>query len=170
MDSLPIITEEELEPQFKYEIIKEPGGENFLRCLQCGTCTASCPVKIIDPEYNCRRIIRMALIGDRDGVLKSKFIWMCSTCYSCYERCPQDVKITDLMTALKNIAVKHGHIHPSIKTQIELLEKFGSLLEITDFENRMRDKFGLEKINQSPEKVRKVLAVLNIHDLIEGGN
>ena len=74
------------------------------------------------------------------------------------------------MTALKNIAVKHGHIHQNIKSQIELLEKFGGLLEITDFENRMRAKYGLATINQSPEKVKKVLAKLNIHDLIEGGN
>jgi heterodisulfide reductase subunit C len=169
-DSMPIITEEELEPEFKYEILREPGGENFLRCMQCGTCTASCPVKVIDPDYNCRRIIRMALIGDKDQVLKSKFIWMCSTCYSCYERCPQDVKITDLMFALKNIAVKHGYIHPSIKVQIDLLEKFGALSEISDFENRMREKYGLPKIKQSPERVKKVLDEVDIKGVMRGGD
>jgi heterodisulfide reductase subunit C len=167
-ESLPYITEEELDSQFKYEIINEPGGENFLRCMQCGTCTASCPVKVIDPDYNCRRIIRMALIGDKEQVLNSKFIWMCSTCYSCYERCPQDVKITDLMTALKNIAVKHGHIHPNIKELIGFLEKFGGLTEISDFENRMREKYGLAVIKQSPERVRKVLEKVNIEKIIEG--
>lgn len=168
-DSMPIITEEELDPEFKYEIFKEPGGENFLRCMQCGTCTASCPVKAIDPDYNCRRIIRMALIGDKEKVLRSKFIWMCSTCYSCYERCPQDVKITELMFALKNIAVKHGYIHPSIKVQIDLLEKFGALSEISDFENRMREKYGLPKIKQIPERVKKVLDEVEIKDIIGSG-
>ncbi len=168
ISEFPLITEDHLDPQFKYEIINEPGGENFLRCMQCGTCTASCPVKSIDPDYNCRRIIRMALIGDKERVLKSKFIWMCSTCYSCYERCPQDVKITELMFALKNIAVKHGYIHPSIKVQVDLLEKFGALLEISEFENRMRKKYGLPKINQSPDRVKKVLEKEKIKDVIEG--
>jgi heterodisulfide reductase subunit C len=167
-ESMPYITEEELDSEFKYEILNEPGGENFMRCMQCGTCTASCPVKVIDPDYNCRRIIRMALIGDKNQVLKSKFIWMCSTCYSCYERCPQDVRITDLMTALKNIAVKHGFIHPNIKELISFLEKFGGLTEVSDFENRVREKHGLPKINQSPEKVQKVLQKVNIKKIIEG--
>jgi heterodisulfide reductase subunit C len=168
ISDMPVITEEELDPQFKYEILEAPGGENFLRCLQCGTCTASCPVKVIDPEYNCRRIIRMALIGDKEQVLNSKFIWMCSTCYSCYERCPQDVKITDLMTALKNLAVKHGQIHSSIKEQIKLLDEFGGLTEISDFENRMREKFGLPKINRTSERVKKVLKKVDIEKIIEG--
>jgi heterodisulfide reductase subunit C len=167
-NEMPYISDESLDSQFKYEILNEPGGENFLRCMQCGTCTASCPVKTIDPDYNCRRIIRMALIGDKEQVLKSKFIWMCSTCYSCYERCPQDVKITDLMTALKNIAVKHGHIHPNIKELITLLEKFGGLTEVSDFENRMREKFGLPKINQSPDRVQKVFEKVKIKKIIEG--
>jgi heterodisulfide reductase subunit C len=167
-ESMPYITEEELDSEFKYEILNEPGGENFMRCMQCGTCTASCPVKVIDPDYNCRRIIRMALIGDKNQVLKSKFIWMCSTCYSCYERCPQDVRITDLMTALKNIAVKHGFIHPNIKELITFLEKFGGLTEVSDFENRVREKYGLPKIKQSPDKVQKVLQKVNIKKIIEG--
>ena len=110
----------------------------------------------------------MALIGDKEQVLKSKFIWMCSTCYSCYERCPQDVRITDLMTALKNIAVKHGFIHPNIKELIYILEKFGGLTEVSDFENRVREKYGLPKIKQSPDRVQKVLQKVNIKKIIEG--
>jgi heterodisulfide reductase subunit C len=168
-EDMPYIKEEDLDPKFKYEILNEPGGENFFRCLQCGTCTASCPVKVIDPDYNCRRIIRMALIGDKKQVLKSKFIWMCSTCYSCYERCPQDVKITDLMTALKNIAVKYGFIHPNIKELITMLDEFGALAEVSDFENRMREKYGLSKINQTADRVQKVFKKINIKKIIEGG-
>jgi heterodisulfide reductase subunit C len=134
------ITSKDLDLNFKYEIVKEPGGENFMRCFQCGTCTGGCPIHALDPDYNCRRIIRMALIGLRDEVLKSKLIWYCSTCYTCYERCPQDVKITDIMNALKNIAVKEGFIHPSFKAQMEAIEKHGRLIEVSEFEERMREK------------------------------
>jgi heterodisulfide reductase subunit C len=72
------------------------------------------------------------------------------------------------MTALKNIAVKHGFIHPNIKELITFLEKFGGLTEVSDFENRVREKYGLPKIKQSPDKVQKVLKKLNIKELIEG--
>jgi heterodisulfide reductase subunit C len=82
-EDIPIVTIKDIDLNFKYEISKEPGGENFLLCFQCGTCTASCPVKVVDESYNARRIIRMALLGLREEVLKSEFIWLCSTCYRC---------------------------------------------------------------------------------------
>jgi heterodisulfide reductase subunit C len=160
------ITSKDLDLNFKYEIVKEPGGENFMRCFQCGTCTGGCPIHALDPDYNCRRIIRMALIGLRDEVLKSKLIWYCSTCYTCYERCPQDVKITDIMNALKNIAVKEGFIHPSFKAQMEAIEKHGRLIEVSEFEERMREKAGLSPILDSSEEVKKIFKITEIEKVV----
>ena len=51
----------------------------------------------------------------RKEVLSSDFIWLCSACFSCHERCPQDVKITDLIGAMRNIAVKEGYVHPNLR-------------------------------------------------------
>jgi heterodisulfide reductase subunit C len=161
-DSIPTVEMHELDLNFKYEIVKEPGGENFMRCFQCGTCTGGCPIHIIDPEYNCRRIIRMALLGLKDEVLKSKLIWYCSTCYTCYERCPQNVKITDVMTALKNIAVREGFIHPSFKAQIDAIEEHGRLIEISEFEERIRAKAGLSPILDSSEEIKKIFKITAI--------
>lgn len=166
--NLPILTEDNLDDNFKYEILKEPGGENFLKCIQCGTCTASCPVKEIDSEYNCRRIIRFATLGAKEQVLNSKFVWMCSTCYSCYERCPWDVKITDLMTAFKNLAVKYGYIHPNILPRIEILRNNGGLFEITKFTNKMREKMGLPKIKGYKDNINKLFDKIKVEELMEG--
>jgi heterodisulfide reductase subunit C len=157
----------DLDFNFKNEIVKEPGGENFMRCFQCGTCTGGCPIHAIDPEYNCRRIIRRALLGMREEVLKSKFIWFCSTCYTCYERCPQDVKITELMNALKNIAVREGYIHPSFKAQVEALEEHGRLIEISEFEERIRAKAGLSPILDSSDEVRKIFEITAIKKVVK---
>ena len=77
----------DLDPNFKYEVAREPGGENIRYCFACGTCTASCPVRAVDEKYNPRKIIRMVLLGMKEEVLKSDFIWLCSTCYTCHERC-----------------------------------------------------------------------------------
>jgi len=165
---IQIITDEQLDTQFKYEVLNEPGGEAFLKCFQCGTCTASCPVREVDKTFNCRRIIRLVKLGAKELVFKSSSIWMCSACYSCLERCPQKVKITDLMTTLKNLAVKNGFTHPNLKGHVPLLEQFGALGEITEFENRIRKKFNLTEIHQSPENVIKILKKTNIRKIIEG--
>ncbi len=167
-EDLAIVTIKDIDPNFKYEITKEPGGENFLLCFQCGTCTASCPVKVVDESYNARRIIRMALLGLKEEVLKSEFIWLCSTCYTCYERCPKDVKITEVMNAIKNIAVREGHIHPSFKAQVDLLKEHGRLIEISEFENKMRSKLGLPPITESAEETKKIFEKMKLEETIAG--
>ncbi|MBW2058857.1 MAG: 4Fe-4S dicluster domain-containing protein [Deltaproteobacteria bacterium] len=148
---------EELVYNFKDEISREPGGEHIKRCYSCGTCTAGCPVREVTDRYNPRRIIRMALLGMRGEVLSSDFIWLCSACYTCYERCPQDVRIPELMTALKNIAAREGHIPPPLLAQVDLLEEHGRLYEIGEFENQKRRGLGLPEIEENPQPIGRIL-------------
>ncbi len=120
----PRATEEvvvgELNLGFRDEIARHPGGENVRRCFACGTCAAGCPITEIDPEYDCRRIIRQILFGMREEVLSSPVIWECLVCYRCYVRCPQKVNFTDIMRVLRYLAVKEKHISP---------EAFGRITE-----------------------------------------
>lgn len=156
----------ELDPDFKYQIQKEPGGENINRCFACGTCTAACPVREVNEKYNPRKIIRMAVLGMKDKVLSSDFVWLCSSCYTCYERCPQDVRITELMNAMKNIAVKEGHIHPSFVAQIEALTSHGRLYEIGDFDNKKRVKYNLPQIKETAEDTKKLFKQKGMDKLV----
>lgn len=157
MVSKRVIQSKDLDPNFKHEIAREPGGEQIKYCFQCATCSASCPVMRVNPEYNPRKIIYMSLLGMRDEVLKSEFIWLCSSCYSCYERCPQDVKITELMNALKNIAVKEGHINESMEKLQQIIEEHGRAYPIGEFENKKRARLNLPAIKETPEETRKIL-------------
>ena len=118
------IVTSDLDPRFKYEVAEEPGGENIKVCFSCGVCTAGCPVSEIDPNYNPRRIIRMVLLGMREEVLSSDFIWLCTLCYTCYARCPQNVKFTDVMRAIRNIAVREGYVHPSFLKRVDGIDTF----------------------------------------------
>jgi heterodisulfide reductase subunit C len=147
----------ELDAGFKHAVARVHGGERVKACFACGTCTASCPIREIDDRYNPRKIIRMVLLGMKEEVLKSDFIWLCSTCYSCYERCPQDVKITDLMTALKNMAVAAGHLPPAFKLQGDLLKANGRLYEIDEFDNKKREKMGLPMVKPKVDEVARVM-------------
>lgn len=146
-----------LNPNFKYEVAGLAGGERIKSCFQCGTCTASCPVRATDESYNPRKIIRMVLLGMRDEVLGSEPIWLCTYCYTCQERCPQDVGITDLMFALKNLAAREGHMHPSYTPQIDVLANFGRMYEVSDFDNKKRAKMGLPALENKKEFIEAVL-------------
>jgi heterodisulfide reductase subunit C len=157
----------DLDTNFKFEVAKEPGGEHIRHCFACGTCTTICPVFSVNNKYNPRKIIRMILLGLKEEVLKSDFIWLCSGCYSCYELCPRDVKITHLMTAIRNIAVREGYIPKPMKAGVDLLDKHGRLLEVSEFENTLRMKKGIPELNLTIPEVKKVLKKTKIHEVIE---
>ena len=160
-----MVESNELDANFKYEIAAEPGGEHIRRCFSCGTCTASCPVRMVTDRYNPRKIIRMALLGLKDEVLASDFIWLCSSCYTCYERCPQDVRITELMNAIKNIAVREGHVPPAFRAQVDLVRDHGRLIEVGEFDNERRTELGLPAIQERPQDMAKILEITGIASL-----
>lgn len=167
-----VISVSELDSRFKDEIAEQPGGENIMRCFACGTCTAGCPVREIDDRYDPRKIIRMVLLGMKKRVLSSDFIWLCSSCYTCHERCPQDVRITEVMMALKNLAAKEGHLHPSFAKQAELVETHGRLYEIDEFDNKKRARIGLPPIIMDGKEVKEIFKMTGVDKLIapkEGG-
>ena len=160
----------DLDTGFKFEVAEEPGGEHIKRCFACGTCTAVCPVFNVNDQYNPRKIIRMILLGLKEEVLRNDFIWLCSGCYSCYELCPRDVKITRLMAAVKNIAVREGYIPKAMRISVDLLEKFGRLLEVSEFENMVRSKKGMPELNLTIPEVKKALKRTGIHDVIKSSD
>ncbi len=162
-----VIDASQMDPTFADQIAAEPGGEHLRRCFACGTCTASCPVREVTERYNPRRIIRMAVLGLRERVLSSDFIWLCSTCYACHERCPQDVRITELMNAIKNVAVREGYIHPSFRTQVDLLRHHGRLYDITEFENERRTEQGLPAIAERAADFGRLFAISGLEALVQ---
>jgi heterodisulfide reductase subunit C len=162
-----VIDLSKMDPSFSRDIMAEPGGEYLRRCFACGTCTASCPVREVTDRYDPRRIIHMALLGMREAVLSSDFVWLCSTCYACQERCPQDVRITELMYAIKNVAVRDGYINPSFRTQVELLTGHGRLYDITDFENERRQEVGLPPIHEAAEDFGRIFRLTGLDVMVQ---
>jgi heterodisulfide reductase subunit C len=87
------------------EISAIPGGEGIRLCIQCGTCTASCP-NADRMDYTPSQLIAMARAGMREEVLSSNAMWYCLSCYLCTVRCPRGIKQTELMHALESLAVR----------------------------------------------------------------
>lgn len=142
-DEYPLVTDDDIDSEFVQRVAATPGGEHILDCYACGTCSASCPIRAIDEEFNPRRIIRLALLGLKHEVLTSDFIWLCTGCYICQERCPQDVRITELMMAFRNVATQEGYPHPTVQAIADMVSQHGIIMEIGDFENEKREKIGL---------------------------
>ena len=97
--------EKQLRKAFLTEVARIPGGENLNRCIQCGTCSGSCPVTYA-MDYSPRQVIAMFRAGAIEPLLRSRTIWICASCYNCTVRCPEEIKITDLLYALKRIAIE----------------------------------------------------------------
>src|SRR5512138_2064641 len=66
--------ESELDAGFGEKIARAAYGEKLFSCIQCGTCSATCPVSHY-MDYTPRRIIAMVREGFRDEVLNSVTIW-----------------------------------------------------------------------------------------------
>lgn len=97
-------SERQLRRTFLEDARLVPGGDRISRCIQCGSCTGSCPVSYA-MDISPRAVIALFRAAQVEEILRSRTIWICASCYMCTTRCPQGIKITDLLYALKRTAM-----------------------------------------------------------------
>jgi len=136
------------------EVMDEPGGEGLRRCMACGTCSAGCPVREVEPAFDPRALVRLVLLGSKE-VLEGDLLWLCAGCNTCEERCPQGVHLPALITAIRNVGVRRGLVPEVMKAQVELLASLGRLLEVEEHNTR-RAKIGLPAL-KNPGSCYRVL-------------
>ncbi len=157
------------DPGFKHQVAATPGGEGLKSCFSCAACTARCPVTAQRPDYDPRRLIRLTLLGRREEVLSSPLLWLCASCYTCQEVCPQGVRFTDLCTALKNLAAAAGYAPPSSRVMAKLLASHGRLLNVGEFENQKRAELGLPPVSEHPADYQAILGIAPADDAAPAG-
>lgn len=102
------------------EIAALPGGEFIHRCWQCGSCTNSCTVNAINPEFNPRFWIYLVRVGMTDELLRDKdIIWQCVSCNKCTYACPRDVFPEGVMKSLSHWLELKGHTPKSPSTHFD---------------------------------------------------
>ena len=149
-----------LDPDFKHRVARELGGEHIKRCFSCGVCSARCPIEKIEPEYNPRKIIRMILLGLEKELLKEEFLWHCSTCYTCQESCPQQVNFTEVIFALRNMAVPARVWLRRVWGQPGIcLNSKGDCMRWEISRMRNVKEWGLPTIKGNPEDYKKLLGL-----------
>ncbi len=84
------------------------GGDKMNLCMQCGTCSGSCPLGV-EMDYGPRKLFMMIRAGMKDEVLSSSTLWNCTSCYRCVVRCPRGVPVTYIIQGLAAVAAKEGY-------------------------------------------------------------
>ncbi|SHI72507.1 4Fe-4S dicluster domain-containing protein [Parasporobacterium paucivorans] len=101
------------------DCLNEKSGKNLIKqitretgvvlhdCYQCGKCSAGCPMAHA-MDLMPREVVHYMQLGMMDEVLKSKTIWLCATCHTCVDRCPNDIDIPSLMEKSRQEAKRRG--------------------------------------------------------------
>jgi len=58
-------------------------------------------------EFPPAKLVRWCLAGDIDRIVKSKTIWVCSSCQTCMTRCPFEINVPHIIDLLKEYAYKN---------------------------------------------------------------
>ena len=168
-ETVQVIKAEELKPKFKYEISKIHGAEKLMLCFQCGTCTADCPVSRFSDFYRPRRIARMVQLGLKDRILSDKHLWICTTCYTCIDHCPQDVEVANVIRVLRNLSVKHTNSMPLVYKELAgNLMKSGFVYLIPESRIRRREQAGLPPLPKTkPDEIAKIFQLTGLAKILE---
>ena len=162
------IKQSEIDPKFKHEISKIQGGEKLMRCFQCGTCTSDCPVARFSDTYRPRQIIRMTQLGLRERVLHSDTLWLCAACFTCSDRCPQDVEVASVIRVLRNLAAQEGCMPQVFKDQCASILESGYAYKIPELRMKKREILGLPPLPKSnPESIKKSLQRVHLLKHVE---
>lgn len=132
--------------------------EDLNVCYQCGTCSGGCPVAGIVPEYHIRRIIKETREGKIDA--DNSFLWFCSTCYLCYERCPQDVKPIQIIHRITNLVSRKGCAPTPVKEGNRNILATGRIVEVSRLTQQRRKQLGLPELELDVSKDFKKIAKL----------
>lgn len=82
--------------------------ESLDYCYQCGICSSVCPMSFLS-DFRPRKMIAWAQ-ADPEGVISTELLWNCADCNACVLRCPENVRLPEIIMSLRNKLVETGHI------------------------------------------------------------
>ena len=93
-------------------------------------------------EHTPQKLFQMIRAGERDAVLRSDSMWMCTSCYNCVVRCPRKLPITSIMHGLASYAHRLG-LAPKMQPTRDFSIRFFRNFSRTGRVNELRLTLGL---------------------------
>lgn len=127
------IKAKKLDPGFYNEVVSKActakNKIDLYNCLACGMCSAGCPYNGVHDHADPRKFIRQLVLGMREEVLQSPFIWACTQCGRCTMECPMNVEVMTLVRTVRgNFGLKApGFLQAVVDAQI----KTGNQMEVS---------------------------------------
>lgn len=150
---------------FVGDVEKISGTEAHI-CYQCGTCTGSCP-SAPRSSYRIRNFMRRTNLGLKDVSLTDPDLWLCTTCYTCSDRCPRDLIPTDVIMAMRNMAAQRGIVPKNFLGTVNFIYQTGHGVPNSDANRAARIKLGLEPEPETtckyPEYLPAIRKILEIY-------
>lgn len=167
------INSSEVDTSFFNDLNNEENINKLLLCINCNGCSTGCPMTNIVSEFNIKKYLRMAGLGLKDKIINDKYLWYCTTCYKCQERCPEEIHNVDVLLKLRTIAVSEGIMLPQHKDIASNVIKTGHAVPLNDDNKNKRKILGLSEIpptvhtfNEELKKLQKLINECKFDKLI----
>ena len=145
--------------KLRNEVLKHNASLSY--CYQCSTCSGACPVALeTQGKYNPRKIIEMAILGFIDKIIEEQqsSVWLCSTCQTCVELCPQNVELTEIFILIKNRSFDAGKVPEAFISQGKAILENGIAIPYSRATNSRRESMNLPEIKTAPvEEIQKIM-------------
>ncbi len=98
----------------------------LLGCIQCGRCTAGCPVSL-KSALNIRKLIREVMLDEKlETIYEQNELWDCTTCSTCTIRCPRGIKPHELIIGIRGTLIEEGRVPATARDALEGVFKHGN--------------------------------------------
>lgn len=110
-------------------------GEDLSRCIQCGKCTAGCPIAP-DMDVMPNQVIRYLQLNNEEKALRASSIWICASCTTCSVRCPEGIDVARVMNQSRKLCIergyrpKEGRIHLFNRLFVDSIKQSGRVHEL----------------------------------------
>ena len=160
------------DPTFVGDVERISGTEAHIR-YQCGTCTGSC-TSAPRSSYRIRTFMRRTNLGLKEVSLTDPDLWLCTTCYTCSDRCPRDLIPTDVIMAMRNMAAQRGIVPKNFLGTVNFIYQTGHGVPNSDANRAARIKLGLDPEPETTSKypeylpaIRKILEAYGTKQLAD---
>lgn len=157
--------------KFRKEILSKFISETLTYCYQCGSCAGICPISdITKGDFNPRKIIENSLLGLKDKIFidKKPNVWDCTQCCLCDEICPQNVRVTEIFTFLKNIFAEQKMAPEGFLGEAEVVYNYGISIPLQPAVKRRREKLQLPKCPDFDlQEIQDIMDLAGLKTLVE---